>query len=364
MFDQFRLTVAARGFKAQRADFYDYLADLIAVTGGAKTLLQIFQDDADRYGASNNRGVLSRHWAQRFPQTGGDLFATWFGTIPTEDLVAIQAAQYAGAGALVQTLRQLSAVVRATDLAQRTFLRTVLTGGLSLLVALVAILLIPFFTADQLTRAFSSLPPDYYGPMSQWLFKTAAVLRNVWWMALLAVAGIAWSGFWSLPNLIGPLRNWLDTWGIWRLYRIVQSIRFLSLLAILLQPRGNVTARLRDALLIQQVGSTPWMNDHISCMMERIDLGLGVTESLDTGLVDAQLWWYFTDMVSTLGLDVGLQRTAERVAVHTVKKLAAQAQILQWSMLFISIAIVLGIAFWHYRVFEELRQGLSLYYAS
>lgn len=363
-FKPFSLVFAAWRFKAKRADFYDYLADLIAVTGGAKTLLQIFQDDACRYQSRSDRGVLSAHWAARFPQAGGDLFATLFGTLPIEDLLAIQAAQYAGAGALVQTLRQLSGVVRTMDRARQAFMQTILTGALSLLVAFGSVMLIPFFTSHQLANAFSSLPSEYYGPMALSLFKTGDVLSRIWLLFLLVLTGVFWFFAWSLPNLTGPIRDRLDRFGIWRLYRVVQSIRFLSLLAILLKPRGNIGARLREALQVQQVGTTPWMNSHIAMMMDRIDAGFSAIDALDTGLVDDQTWWYFIDMVGTLGLDAGLQRTADRVSEHTVKRLTGQALILRWCMLFLSVAIVLGIAFWHFRVFEELRQGLSLYYAN
>lgn len=362
--NQIRLAFAAWQFRDQRADFYDYLADLIAATDGAKTLQHIFLDDASRYASSSVRGFLSLHWSMRFPQTGGDLFATWFGTLPTEDLVAIQAAQYAGAGALVQTLRQLSHVVRVVDHARRAFMQTILTGVLSLLVAVGSVLMIPFFTAAQLKRAFAALPSDYYGPMAKSLFETAYVLDNIWWLVLVTMSGMVWGGVWSMPNLIGTVRRRLDRWLIWRLYRVVQSVRFLSLLAILLKPRGNVDARLREALLIVQNGATPWMGSHVALMIDHIDAGFSAAQALDTGLVDEQIWWYFTDMVDTVGLDEGLQRTSDRIASHTIKKITAQASIMRWAMLFLSIFIVMGIAFWHFRVFEELRQGLSLYFVS
>ena len=122
---EWRVKLAANQFKAHRADYYDYLAEIIALTAGAKTLLNVFQDDAHRYEGRGPRGVLSRQWVEKFPKSGGDLFATWFGTLPTEDLVAVQAAQYAGSGALTQTLRQLAAVVRTTDAARQAFVQTV-----------------------------------------------------------------------------------------------------------------------------------------------------------------------------------------------------------------------------------------------
>lgn len=362
-FYRLSLTYATRCFKPLRADYYDYLADLIGATGGAKTLLCIFQDDATRYRRDRVRGFLSSLWALRFPQTGGDLFATWFGVLPTEDLVAIQAAQYAGAGALVQTLRQLAVVVRVTDRASQAFFQTILTGLLSLFVAAGAILMIPFFTAEQLSQAFSSLPTEYYGPMANSLFQAGDWLRRFWWMLSASVVVSGWLSVWSLPNMTGPWRARLDQWGIWRLYRVVHAIRFLSLLAVLLRPRGNIGARLREALQIQHVGATPWMSCHIGLMLNRIESGLCATQALDTGLIDEQTWWYFTDMVNTLGLDEGLQRTCQRLSQHSIQRLASQALILRWCLLFFSVAIVLGIAFWHFQVFEELRQGLSLYYA-
>jgi type II secretory pathway component PulF len=351
-------------FKAYRADYYDYLSDLISATAGTKTLLNIFHDDAKRYDTSSVRGRLSASWAQRFPSAGGDLFSTWYGAFPLEDLVAIQAAQYAGAGALIQTLRQLSSVVRVTDAARQAFLQTTLAGVASLCVALASVLLIPFFTAERLALAFASLPAEYFGPVTRSLFLTSDWLRQFWWMVVMLVLAFTWIAFWSLPNFIGPVRTWLDHWGIWRLYRVVQAVRFLSLLAVLLQPRGNVGARLKEALLIQQTDTTVWMARHIGTMLARIDAGFEAVDALDTGLVEDQTWWYFTDMVRTLGLDTGLQRTCERLAAHTVSKLSRQAMCIRWALLLCSVSIVLGIGFWHVRVFEELRQALSLYYAN
>ncbi len=358
-----RVAFAAWSFRGQRADFYAYLADLIDATSGTKTLLNVFQDDAQRYTRSRPRGLLSACWAERFLLTGGDLFATWYGTLPTEDLVAIQAAQYAGSGALTQTLRQLAAVVRVTDSARREFFQTSLVGFLGLLVGLGALFSIPLFTADRLAQAFSSLPAEFHGPFTRSLFQTAVWLKQVWVVVLVALVGVAWLTVWSLPHAVGPVRTFLDDWGVWRLYRVVHAVRFLSLLAVLLKPRGNVGARLREALLIQQRGTTRWLDQHLSMMLARIDAGMNGTDALDTGLIDAETWWYLTDMVHTLGLDAGLQRTRIRLEQHTVRRIALQALALRWALLLSSICIVAGIAFWHYRVVEELRQGLALYYA-
>jgi len=36
---------------------------------------------------------------------------------------------------------------------------------------------------------------------------------------------------------------------------------------------------------------------------------------------------------------------------------------LRWLLLLSAVVVVFAIAFWHFRVFDELRQALSLYYA-
>ncbi|MCX7222621.1 MAG: hypothetical protein NTW89_06985, partial [Burkholderiales bacterium] len=92
-FQAYRLRYLAWRFRLQRGDYYLYLADLIDATGGTKNLFSIFQDDAKRMRGRNCRGALSDIWLQRYPLSGGDLFATWFGAFPLEDLIAIQNAQ-------------------------------------------------------------------------------------------------------------------------------------------------------------------------------------------------------------------------------------------------------------------------------
>jgi hypothetical protein len=96
---------------------------------------------------------------------------------------------------------------------------------------------------------------------------------------------------------------------------------------------------------------------------DMLDLGANATDALDTGLIDSEIWWYFTDLIQTLGLDEALQRTRLRTERHALKRIRTQAVYLRWGALLLSLLIVLGIAFWHVQVFEELRQSLSLHYS-
>ncbi len=358
----FLVHMAGWSFRSQRADYYEYLADLIDATGGSKTLLNIFHDDALRY-PKGARGVLSRVWLERFPQAGGDLFSTWSATLPLEDLLAIQSAQYAGADALTSTLRQLANVVRVVDRARFMLLTTAFSGVAGLLMAFGSILSIPFFTAKQFRQVFAAVPPEYFSSWTKALFSTEEALSFSWPYVGLGLLVAAMTLLWSFANWTGRFRELADRIGPWAFYRRVHTLRFISLLAVTLSPGGCHSARLRDAIALQTQGASPWFERHLYAMMRRLDLGAPATDALDTGLIDSAIWWYFTDLTRTLGLDEALQRTRLRTEVFALKCIGIQALYLRWGALLFALAIVLGVAFWHAQVFDELRQALSLHYS-
>jgi len=355
--------VAAKVFRSQRADYYEYLADLIEVTVGTKTLQNIFQDDVARHSSRRARGFLSKVWLERFPQTGGDLFATWHGSLPLEDLLAIQSAQYAGAQALTRTLRRLAEVVRLIDRAMNILMTTTLVGIAGLLMAVGSILSIPFLTVKQLRQVFAAVPPEYFSSGTKALFATADWLSAAWPIIAVLVLCLTISVFWSFANWSGPLRRFADQFGPWAFYRRVQTVRFVALLAVTLSPGSHQSTRLRDAIFLQVHGASPWFTKHLYTMVTRLDLGAHVVEALDTGLIDSEIWWYFTDLIQTIGLDEALSRTRRRTEAHALRRINTQAVYLRWMSLFTALAIVLGIAFWHVQVFEELRQSLSMHYS-
>jgi hypothetical protein len=361
--EAFWLKWLAWRFRPQRGDYYRYLADLIDGTNGAKTLLNIFQDDARRIGNRNCRGALSDLWFRRYPLSGGDLFATWFGSFPLDDLIAIQNAQNMGANGLVATFRKLADVSSLLDRAKSSFLQTVLVGFVAVLVAIAALMSIPMYTADHLAKVFAAVPPELFGPWTNALQACAALLRALWLFVLLLLLSFVGVMCWSLPNWIGVGRQRFDTWGVWLFYRRVHSIRFLSLLGVVLNRHGNASTRLRHALLLQSRRINPWLASHLRIMVARLDRGASVTEALDSGLIDADIWWYFVDMVSTFGLDRALERTCERLGTTSLQSIRRQAIFLRWTLLMFALSVVLAVLFWHFKVFDELRHALSVHYA-
>jgi hypothetical protein len=359
-----RLRLDALRFARARADYYEYLADLVEGLQGRKTLRDIFDDDAHRYGGHSVRGRLARHWSRAFEESGGDVALAWSGTLPAPELALLRAAQSAGAGAFTATLRDLARAARLVEQASGILKGAAAAGVAALCVALALICAVPFFTVPRLQQVFHAVPSDYYGSLTQALFWLSQALRHSvpFWVACCVCA--AWLVHWSLPNLTGVVRSRLDRMPIWRMYRDLHCIRFLALLAILVRQRGNVDTRLRQALVMQAAHASPWLAWHIEGMVARIDGGLVGGDTFDTGLIDTEIWWYLTDMIAAHGMDAGVTRARERVELHTLARVRRQSLWLRWCLLLGAVAAVLGLALWHYAVIDELRRAMTHFYAS
>lgn len=357
------LRLDALRFRAQRADYYEYLADVVEGTQGRKSLRDIFEDDASRYGPDTVRGRLCQHWAAAYLGAGGDLGVAWSDTLPHGECLLLSCVQEEG-GDLAAALRDLARAVRLASEAWSGLLSAAATGVIAAIVAFALLCAIPFFSVPRLQQVFQAVPAEDYAPLTRGLFALAGGLKQ--WLALwvVLILGAVMLALWSLANFTGDIRAVLDRWLLWRLYRDFQAIRFLSLLAVLIRQHGAADTRLRHALSVQARDASPWLLAHLQAMLSRIDGGASGAEIFGTGLLDAQTWWYMADLMDALGVEPGLARVRQRVEVRLLARVRRQALVLRWSLLIASLSTVLGITLWHYAVIDELRLALTNFYAS
>lgn len=351
-------------FQRYRADYYEYLADLIDSLQGRKTLRDMFDDDAHRHGAGTLRGRLARRWSRLYQESGGDLAAAWAGTMPDDERQLIAIAQRAGGDALASALRDLAATVRLVAQARDTLVATCAAGAVALAVAIGLLCAVPLFTVPRLQQVFQALPPDYHGGLTRGLYGLAEALRR--WLAFWAVllAGGAALAAWSMPAFTGPWRARLDSLLPWRLYRDFHAIRFLAMLAVLLRQRGNIDTRLRQALAALAWHARPWLAWHIGEMLGRVERGIVGADTFDTGLLDSETRWFMADVIAARGVEAGVAQARARIASRSLARVRRQALALRWVALLGAVSAVLGLALWHYGVIDELRRALTNFYAS
>lgn len=357
------LWLDALRFRPQRADYYAYLADLIEGTQGRKSLRDIFDDDARRYGLRTVRGRLCTHWASAYLEEGGDLGVAWAGTLPRDECRLISCVLEEG-GDLAAALRDLAAAVRLAGQAGMAVASAAAAGLVASAVAFALLCAIPYFTVPRLQSVFQMVPLEDYGRLTRNLFGLARAL-NQWLLLWLVLSlGLALLSLWSLPNLTGRLRGVIDRWLLWRLYRDFQAIRFLCLLSVFIRQHGASDTRLRHALSVQAAGASPWLHAHLQTMLDHIDAGESGPDIFATGLLDRETWWYMADMMDALGLETGLARVRQRVESRLLARVRRQASALRWALLITALTTILGITLWHYGVIDELRRALTNFYAS
>lgn len=359
-----RLVVDRWRFAAARADYYDYLAALLAGMQGRRTLKEVFALDAGRYGHGTVRGRLSVHWLQSYQAAGGDLYATWLGSFPHAELNLIRSAQKFGNAALVHTLAQMADLLRFTAQARRILASSLWAGGFAVLALSIMLLGVPWFTLPRLMQTFAVVTPDYYGSLTRALLRLGDLIAAYWPFVLVLTGGASALVLWSLPNTCGRLRLVLDRHAVWRIYRHVQTLRFLGLLTILLGADHAGTIQLRTALAAQAMGATPWLARHVDTMLARIDAGNTGPDTFDTGLLDRDQYWFLSDMSGARGLQPALSMTTARVRHYVLNDIARYAALLRWTLLLTSVGGLLALGMWHYAVIDELRRSLMLVYAS
>jgi type II secretory pathway component PulF len=351
-------------FGSRRADYYEYLAALMQGEQGRRTLHGIFLADAARYGGATLRGRLARRWARAYQDSGGSLLRTWTGSLPAMELGLIAAAQSQGNETLARTLHDLGQAARLVGRARELLVAALWPAfvAVSLLAGLV--LAVPAYTAPRLRQTFQAVPDEYLGVLTRRLFEFSAWVLVYWPAVAAGLAAFLGLVLWSLPNLTGRLRAVLDRHGPWRLYRQFHAVSFLAVLGAILERPGAGSMRLAAALDMQKACAGPWAAWHIDAMLERIDAGVTGAATLDTGLLDRELYWFLADMALARGLEQGLLAARERLVSRILASVARQAALLRWSLLLACVAGLLGLGLWHYAVIDELRRALTFFYAS
>lgn len=351
---------AASKFSEQRADWYEYLADMIQDTQGQRTILHILEADAQRYGPRSPRGILSARWALRVAETG-DMGRTLLGTLPRAEIAEFASLERQGQAVFTSGLRDMAGLVRLNARLKSILRSTLFAAVFALLVLWVSLMIgLPFFSGPTLLETMPDIPSHYLASYSQGFFELAKWLRDntvaLWGAAIAALALFVV----SFPRLDGPLRRWLDRWGPYRLYRDVQAIRVISTAATALKPRAGKTVSIREAIDLQLAGASPWLSRRLLAMHNRLDDAKAGAAVFDVGLLDRETYWYLEDLASAQGLDNALQKTRARMETTLLKRVEARAQWLRWTVLLISIAAMLGLLIWHYAVIWDLRNALML----
>jgi len=351
---------AAQRFRKHRADFYEYLADIIEAVEGRKTAKSILITYAHRHGHHSTRGRLAAHWSARIEETG-DLGYALADTMPAFDVTMIALLQGIGGGAMVEGLRDLAALLRLTQKMVQTFVLTMLAAFFGLVIALLSTALLPLAITPELRRSFGDVPADLYGVVTRTLFGYSDFIGAHWPVLVLAGMSTVAVFVWSLPNWHGAWRDRLDRVGLYALYRNLKAIQCLVTLAILVQPRRAAhTIGFRDALRMLAAQASPWQNAHYQRMHTLLEDGASGAATFQTGMLDPDTYAYLEDMDDALGMNQALQKIRPRLEDRVLRRVQRQATFWRWGILLVCLGYGLSIYAATMLVIAEMRSAMLL----
>lgn len=358
---------AARQFRKLRADYYDYLADVLSDSDGRILMHDIFIKDAQRYAPKNfwqklrphPRGILSEHWAPKFLKSGADIGVTWQGTLPDADLLNITAAaQNGGTGAVTEALKEVARLVRVADESRNAFLSIVVAAIFAIVIVFASLTSVPVFVWPQIKATFDFIPETLYGTRSTNLnhFSKVFVSYLVPLSAMVFVLCIAFS--WSLTRWTGKTRQWAEKLIIYRVYRDYRGAMFFSTLSALVK-RGS-GLNLREGVEVIKGKADPWLRWYCERLEDNIEIGLVDGTLFDIGLLDQKTLYYLYDISEAKSLESGLQLTGRRTERDMEKSIKRRAFILRWAILISSLLIVGWVFFNTFSAIQEMTDAAKI----
>jgi type II secretory pathway component PulF len=357
---------AAARFRKQRAKYYEWLATRVEASKGGAKLQAIFENDAERY-PKLPRGTLSSYWAAEFMSNGGNLAETWDGTLPDDEVTIIRISQDMGDDALLSALRDVARAAQLSDKVKSAVWGTLIAGVFGVLVAAVMVTIFPIFAAIKLQEIYSFIPLEFWGPKGQALVHHSERVMNYGLYVVLAVALALTYLHWTMNNLVGDKREWLDQKIV--LYRIMRDIRgamFLATMSTLTRRRSNIMLTLKSSLdVFVQSARSAWLRWRVQQVVDRIDqMGGTDVEPFNTNLLSRDMFYFLRDTAETRGFADGFEETGRYVENSILDGVLGRMVFYRWILLLLAVLTVVGVVGWMLAIPYEMKGVMQSYFTS
>ena len=362
----FAIKNAAWSFKKERADYYAYVAAIVKSSGGSKKILDIFEDDLQRYG-NKPKGVLSAFWYERYAGNGGNLADTWEGTFPEDEIAIIRVAQNAGSDALLRALDDVARLSHLSDEIKSESIGTVFVASISMVMAMGMITIFPIIASDFLSKSYDFIPYSYWSESAKNAHSYAEWIKSNIVFVVIGIAAIIFGAFWSINNFVGPVRNWLDeNFFIYRTIRDLKGALFLSTMSTLTRRRDGVMFNQRKSLeLFSHSAKSNWLRWRLEEVIEGSDESGAVgVDAFRTGLISSEMFYFLQDMQQANGFSDGFQATGKYVEGTLLKSIIKRMVILRWVLFGISLGLVFYVLKTQAQVITDMGEAMKVFLSS
>ena len=357
---------AASRFNKNRAVYYEYLASMLESSKGNTKIITLFENDAQRY-AGKPRGVLAAFWANEYIISGANLAETWQGTLPDDEVSIIRVAQDAGAGALTTALNDVSRVAKLSDRVKSEVQSTMMAAVIGFSLALLMSTVFVVFSSGKLQNVYSFIPLDQWGSNGKSFNAHAERVKSYGAYFVFIMVALFASISWSINNLTGPIREWLDrNVAIYRTIRDIKGALFLATMSTLTRKRGNVMFTVSTSLAtLAQSARSPWLKWRVEEIIARIESSGAIgSEAFKTSMISEEMFFFLSDTQEARGFSEGFDETGKYVENTILASIIKSMTVYRWVLLLAGVAMVVLVMGWQFSVIYEMKGAMMNYYSS
>lgn len=268
----------AKFSKKQRLYLYKFCADMISTELPLyDSLLKLQTEGKTLLGRAfaKNVGVLTNNMKSGL--TGASIAVMFEGLVPQSELSVINAAEQSGS--LADGFMTLVNVINYNSELKSKLIGAILFPVIMLTLSL---LVIAGYSVKVFPAFESVVPVNKWPGVTQALFGFGkALVAGLWIYILAGVIATVFLLRFVIANFSGPIRNkFLDKILPFSTYKQITASIFLNNLSLML--KNGIP--LNDGLAIILLNSNRWLKSHINGMREKMAVGLGYGDALNTGL--------------------------------------------------------------------------------
>ncbi|MBL8511500.1 MAG: type II secretion system F family protein [Betaproteobacteria bacterium] len=194
------------------------------------------------------------------------------GWIPNSERILVLSGERAER--LLETFEELIVVVKERQRIGRALTRAT-AYPLVLFVLICAVLYV--FGLKIIPTFEQTIPPERWQGLSYGLLMVSKVLREAWWLFLVAAISLAFAFVWSLPRWRGALRCRVDRLPPWSIYRLTEGAAFMKALQVL----TSTGTQLLTALGLIAQNASPWLRERVEAVIHQVSQGQTLADAMD-----------------------------------------------------------------------------------
>jgi len=362
-----KIALAVWQFHSRRVTYYEYLAQYLTHTRGQIVFKDIFWADTkkDRFGGEP-RGILSAEWAERYESNGANLALTFEGTLPASEVSVLRMAAGSDGDGLIQAFKDIARLAKTSDNIRKEIISVMTVAFVSMGIALLMLTVFPIFALQEVRGQFSFLPVESWRPSGIQVLNYVEGVKAHGVFYFIAFVLMIYAIVWSMNNVIGSLREWLDRRiFFYKTFRDLKASLFLAQMASLTKKRGNITSTLEPALaMLRDTTSSRWERWRYQQVIDNIsDIGADSAESFNTPFIPRETFQFFRDISATSDISTGFTSAVDYVDSTLVKELTVKLQFYRWLLLGVSVLIAFTVMSMTTGVIQDMIEATKSFYS-